>query len=230
MTRIGAPDWFGLSDRDLAACLYRRQFMEEGGTQTAAQGQIARAHGVSASVLPMSEQPVRTRVRTAAGWRPLQEFLIVDHGAGPVEAVELEGIDSARPTPEVLEALAGAEAIVIGPSNPVISIGPILAVPGMREAIAASPAPVLAVSPFVAGRVVKGPTDVFMAAVGVPVSAAGIATLYQGLIDGLVCDAHDPEPPPEGVQTLVCETLMDTPETRVAVAERVLEFARELAE
>jgi LPPG:FO 2-phospho-L-lactate transferase len=229
MKRLGAPDWFGLSDRDLAACLYRRQFMDEGGTQTAAQAQIARAHGVEASVLPMSEQPVRCRVRTPEGWRPLQEFLIVDHAEGPVEGVELDGIEAAAPTPEVLEALAGAEAIVVGPSNPVISIGPILAVPGMREAIAASPAPVVAVSPFVAGRVVKGPTDIFMAAVGVPVSAAGVATLYQGLIDGLVCDAGDPEPPPQGPQTLVCETLMDTPETRVEVAERVLEFARGLA-
>jgi LPPG:FO 2-phospho-L-lactate transferase len=229
LARLGAPDWFSLSDRDLAACLYRRQFMAEGGTQTAAQAQIARAYGVESSVLPMSEEPVRTHVITPDGRRGLQEFLIVDGAGAPVEGVELDGIEAARPAPEALEAIAAAEAIVIGPSNPVISIGPILPVPGMREAIAQAGAPVVAVSPFVAGRVVKGPTDVFMASVGVPVSVAGVATLYRGLIDGIVCDAGDPEPPPDDLPALRCETLMDEPEKRMALAERVLEFCRELA-
>ncbi len=136
LTKLGAPSWFGLSDRDLAACLYRRQFVEEGGSLTDAQAQIARALGVEARVLPMCEAPVRTKVHTAAGTRGLQEYLIVDRGEPEVHGVELDGIDEAEPSKEVLEALRGAEAIVIGPSNPVISIGPILAVPGMREAIA----------------------------------------------------------------------------------------------
>ncbi|MDX6663407.1 MAG: 2-phospho-L-lactate transferase [Solirubrobacterales bacterium] len=228
LTRLGAPDWFSLSDRDLAACLYRRQFLEAGGRHTAAQDQIARSLGVAAKVLPMSDEPVRTRVRTEQGWRPLQEFLILDHGAAAVEAVELDGIGEARPTAEVLAAIAAAEAIVIGPSNPVISIGPILAVPGLREAIAAAPAPVVAVSPFIAGRAVKGPTDAFMSALGVPCSAAGIAQLYAGLLDGLIYDPADPGPAPSGVPTLVCETLMDSAETRVELADRTLEFAREL--
>ena len=114
-------------------------------------------------MLPMCDAPVRTKVLTAAGARDLQEYLIVDRGEPEVRGVELEGIAEAEPTPEVLDALRGAEAIVIGPSNPVISIGPILAVPGMREAIAASGAPVVAVSPYVAGEVVKGPTERFMA-------------------------------------------------------------------
>ena len=116
----------------------------------------------------MCDAPVRTKVLTAAGERGLQEYLIVDRGEPEVLGVELEGIEEAEPSREVLEALRAAEAIVIGPSNPVISIGPILAVPGMREAIAASPAPVVAVSPFVAGEVVKGPTDRFMRALGRP--------------------------------------------------------------
>ena len=116
----------------------------------------------------MSDAPVRTKVLTAAGRRELQEYLIVDRGEPDVVGVELEGIESAEPSREVLDALRAAEAIVIGPSNPVISIGPILAVPGMREAIAASPAPVVAVSPYVAGEVVKGPTDRFMQALGRP--------------------------------------------------------------
>ena len=228
LAALGAPGWFELTDQDLATCLYRTQFLAEGGTITAAQTQIARSLGVEASVLPMAESPVRTRVLTPAGRRELQEFLILDHAEAPIEGVEIEGLDAARPTAEVLAALAGAEVIVIGPSNPVISIGPILSVPGMRDAIQASSAPVIAVSPFVAGRAVKGPTDAFMEAIGSPVSAAGVASLYQGLLDALVVDAGDPEPPPAAPRTLVCPTLMDGAAGRERLAERVLALVREL--
>ena len=228
LAQLGAPGWFSLSDRDLATCLYRTHFLAEGGTLTAAQGQIARALGVRAQVLPMSEQHVRTRVRTPAGWRGLQEFLILDEGKALIEGVELEGIANSAPTPEVLDALANAEAVIVGPSNPVISIGPILAVPGMREAIAASPGPVVAVSPLVGGRAVKGPTDAFVAAVGRPLTAGGIASLYQGLLDGMVVDSGDPDPAPTGIPALSCPTLMEGAEGRRALAERVLEFARGL--
>ncbi|HEY7455769.1 MAG TPA: 2-phospho-L-lactate transferase [Solirubrobacterales bacterium] len=229
LARLGAPDWFALSDRDLAACLYRRQFLADGGRQTEAQAQIARGLGVTARVLPMSEERVRTRVLTAAGWRGLQEYLIVDGGAVEVEAVELEGIAESRPTEEVLAAFADAEAIVIGPSNPVISIGPILAVPGMREAIAGSGAPVVAVSPYVAGRVVKGPTERFMTALGRPSTAAGVASLYAGLLDGMVVDADDPEPPPEEIPTQAAPTLMDSAAARARLARIVLDYAAELS-
>jgi LPPG:FO 2-phospho-L-lactate transferase len=228
LERLGAPGWFGLSDRDLATCLYRTHFVAEGGTLTAAQAQIARALDVRAQVLPMSEQRVRTRVRTPAGWRGLQEFLILDGGDAPIEEVQVEGLEEARPAPEVLAALEDAETIVIGPSNPVISIGPILAVPGMREAIAATPGPVIAVSPFVAGRAVKGPTEAFMAAVGRPVSAAGVASLYAGLIDAIVVDAGDPDSPPGDVRSLSCPTLMEGASGRRALAQRVLDLAVEL--
>jgi LPPG:FO 2-phospho-L-lactate transferase len=224
LTRLGAPDWFSLSDRDLAACLYRRQFLDEGGRQTDAQAQIARGLGVAARVLPMSEAPVRTKVLTAAGRRGLQEYLIVDGGAVEVEGVELEGIAAAEPTAEVLGALKEAEAIVIGPSNPVISIGPILALPGMREAIAASRAPVVAVSPFVAGAVVKGPTERFMSALGRPSTAAGVASLYAGLLDAMVVDEGDPDPPPEDIPTLAAPTLMDGAAGRARLARIVLDY------
>jgi LPPG:FO 2-phospho-L-lactate transferase len=230
LSRLGAPDWFGLSDRDLAACLYRRQFLDEGGRQTDAQAQIARALGVEARVLPMSEARVRTKVLTAAGRRDLQEYLIVDGGAAEVQGVELEGIAEAEPTEEVLAALAAAEAIVIGPSNPVISIGPILALPGMREAIAAAGAPVVAVSPYVAGEVVKGPTERFMAALGRPSTAAGVASLYAGLIDAMVLDEDDPDPPPADVPTLAAPTLMDSGAARARLARIVLDYATTLAE
>jgi LPPG:FO 2-phospho-L-lactate transferase len=230
LVRLGAPDWFGLSDRDLASCLYRRQFLDEGGRATDAQAQIARGLGVEARVLPMSDAPVRTRVLTDAGWRGLQEYLIVDRGEPAVRGVELEGIAEAAPTPEVLAAIGDAEAIVIGPSNPVISIGPILALPGMREAIAASGAPVVAVSPFVAGAVVKGPTDRFMAAVGRPSTAAGVASLYAGLIDAMVVDEDDPDPPPAEIPTLAAPTLMDAAATRARLARIVLDYAATLAQ
>jgi LPPG:FO 2-phospho-L-lactate transferase len=228
LVALGAPDWFSLSDRDLATCLYRRNFVAEGGRRTDAQAQIARSLGVRAAVLPMCEQPVRTRVRTAEGWRGLQEFLIVDRAQPAVEGIELEGIAEAEPTPEVLAAISGAEAIVIGPSNPVISIGPILAVTALREALAGAEAPVLAVSPYVAGEVVKGPTDAFMSAIGRPSTAVGVASLYDGLIEGMVCDEADPEPPPEGLEILSCPTLMEGPEGRRRLAKRTLDFAANL--
>jgi len=224
LVRLGAPDWFGLSDLDLATCLYRRYFVEEGSTLSAAQAQIARALGVRARVLPMCEQPVRTRVRTAHGWRGLQEYLILDRGRPAVEAVELEGIEAARPTEEVGEALSGAELIVIGPSNPVISIGPILAVPGMRAAIEDAAAPVVAVSPYVGGEVVKGPTERFMAALGRPSSASGVASLYAGLLDAMLVDEGDPDPPPESVHTRSAAILMSDRESRIAVARATIEL------
>lgn len=228
LRQLGAPSWFGLSDRDLAACLYRRQFIEDGGRQTDAQAQIARGLGIRARVLPMTDARVRTRVLTDAGARGLQEYLILDRGTPPVRGVELEGIERAEPTPEALDAIRTAEAIVVGPSNPVISIGPILAVPGMREAIAAASAPVVAVSPYVAGAVVKGPTDRFMEALGRPTTAAGVASLYAGLIDAMVVDGGDPDPPPSEVQTRVAATLMDGASGRLRVARLVLDYAETL--
>jgi LPPG:FO 2-phospho-L-lactate transferase len=230
LARLGAPDWFSLSDRDLAACLYRRAFIEEGGRPTDAQAQIAQALGVRAGVLPMCDTQVRTKVVIEAGRRDLQEYLILDHGRPQVHGVELEGIEDAEPSREVLEALHRAEAIVIGPSNPVISIGPILAVPGMREAIEASEAPVVAVSPYVAGQVVKGPTDRFMEALGRPSTAAGVASLYAGLIDAMVLDEGDPDPPPPEIPTLAAPTLMEGAGGRLRVARTVLDFAASLIE
>ncbi|HEU4706455.1 MAG TPA: 2-phospho-L-lactate transferase [Solirubrobacterales bacterium] len=228
LKKLGAPSWFGLSDRDLAACLYRRQFIDDGGRATDAQAQIVRGLGVEAQVLPMTDTPVRTRVLTPDGTRGLQEYLILHQGQPQVLGVELEGIEAAEPTPEVLEALARAEAIVAGPSNPVISIGPILAVPGIREAIAASPAPVVAVSPYVAGQVVKGPTDRFMEGLGRPTTAAGVASLYAGLVDAMVVDEGDPDPPPPEIPTLAAPTLMDGAAGRARLARTVLDYAATL--
>jgi LPPG:FO 2-phospho-L-lactate transferase len=228
LERLGAPGWFQLSDRDLATCLYRTHFRAEGGSLTAAQGQIARALGVRAEVLPMCEESVQTRVLTPGGWVGLQEYLIVERSEPSIERIEAHGLERAAPTAQVREALATAEAIVIGPSNPVISIGPILSVPGMREAIAAPGVPVIAVSPFVAGRAVKGPTEKFMSSIGRPASAAGTASLYVGVIEAMVVDSDDPDPGPEELRLLTCPTLMDGADGRRRLAEQVLEFARML--
>ncbi len=229
LVKLGAPDWFGLSDRDLATCLRRRALLDSGVRLTEAQLEIGRALGLEAAVLPMCDAPVRTRVRVpGAGWREFQQYLVQDRAEPEIEEVEFAGIADAAPSPEVVAAVEAADAIVIGPSNPVISIGPILAVPGMRELLAGSSAPVVAVSPFVAGKVIKGPTDKFMRAIGQQPSAAGVARAYEGVIDGIVVDAADPEPPPEGVRSAVFDTLMDGAERRSEVAAATLAFAEEL--
>ena len=229
MARFGAPDWFGLSNLDLAACLYRKDFMASGGRLTDAQAQITRGLGVRATVLPMSDQPVRTRIKSSGEWRGLQEYLIIEGGQTEVEGVQLDGIEEAEPTPEVIEAISSADLIVIGPSNPVISIGPILAVPGIRQAMIEAEAPVVAVSPYVAGKVVKGPTDLFMKAIGRPTTAAGVATLYQGVIDAMINDSEDPDPPPSEVRSFSTATFMHSSESRATVARAVIKVGETLA-
>jgi LPPG:FO 2-phospho-L-lactate transferase len=211
--------WFQLGDRDLELCRLRTEAMRT-SRLTEAHAGVVDAVGVKQRVLPMSDDRVRTQVRTPRGLRTLQEFLIVDEAAGPIEEVVLEGIDAARPTPEVAEALAAAETIVIGPSNPVISIGPILAVPGIRTALREAPAPVVAVSPFVGGHAIKGPTEDFCRSAGIELSAQGIADHYGDVIDGVVADE-----PVEGVPALVTDTLMTDAASRETLARKILDFA-----
>jgi LPPG:FO 2-phospho-L-lactate transferase len=224
LERAGREAWFRLGDRDLAMCLVRTELLRAGSRLTDAHAAVVRAMGVPARVLPMCDEPVRTRVRARGRWRPFQEFMIVDRAEGPVEEVAFDGVAEAAPTPEMLAALAGAEAIVIGPSNPIASIGPILALPGLWEALARAAAPVVAVSPFVGGRVVKGPTEIFCAQAGLEVGAAGVARAYDGLLDGIVADE-----PADGLPALLTDTLMDSTESRRLVAAATLEFAASLA-
>jgi LPPG:FO 2-phospho-L-lactate transferase len=215
----GRPTWFRLGDRDLAMCLIRTEELRAGRRLTEAHGAVVDAMGVAARVLPMADEPVTTRVRHAGRTLPFQEYMIVEGAAAPVEGVELDGLERARPTDDVLAALARAELIVIGPSNPVISIGPILGLPGMREALSKAPTPVVAVSPFVDGRSVKGPSEHFCAWAGIEPSATGIARAYADVVDAVVAD----EPAGELPQ-LVTDTLMeDTPSMR-QLARKILEF------
>jgi LPPG:FO 2-phospho-L-lactate transferase len=211
--------WFQLGDRDLELCRLRTEALRN-CRLTEAHARVVGAVGVDHRVLPMSDDPVRTHVRTPRGLRPLQEFLILDGAEGPIEEVVLEGIDAARPTPEVAEALATADVIVIGPSNPVISIGPILAVPGIRAALREAPAPVIAVSPFVGGHAIKGPTDDFCQSAGIELSAQGVADHYRDVLDAVVADE-----PVEGVSGLVTDTLMTDAAGRHALARKILDFA-----
>lgn len=218
------PTWFRLGDRDLAMCLIRTQRLREGARLTEAHAAVVAALGLRARVLPMCDQPVQTWVRHRGRALPFQEYMIVERASPPVEGVELRGLEAARPSDEVLDALAHAELIVLGPSNPVISVGPILGVPGMREALAQAAAPVVAVSPFVGGRSVKGPSEHFCAWAGIERSATGVARAYAGVIDAMVADERV-----EGLPCLVTDTLLDTPEQRRGMAETIVQFGRELS-
>ncbi len=217
--------WFNVGDRDLAWCVERARLLAEGSSPTAALARLNEAIGVRSHVLPMSDDPVRTWVRTGdAGWCGFQEFMIRERAAGLIEGLEYRGAEQARPTEQVLAAIAGARAIVIGPSNPLASIGPILAVPQIRDAVVAADAPVIAVSPIVGGEVLKGPTAAFMAFAALECSADGVADFYGDLLDGIVADENVGR-----MATLQLDTRMDDAGARARVAEQTLSFAAALA-
>ena len=221
---LGVEVWFKLGDRDLAWCIERSRMLAEGLTPTQALARLNGALGVRARILPMSDDPVRTWVRTgAADWCDFQRFMIRERAAGMIEGLEYRGAEQAAASDEVLAAIAAAGTIVIGPSNPLASIGPILAVPGIRDAMIAAAAPVLAVSPIVGGEVLKGPTASFMAFAALELSAAGVADFYGELLDGIVADENVPE-----VATLQTDIRMDDAAGRLRVAEATLSFAEGL--
>jgi LPPG:FO 2-phospho-L-lactate transferase len=226
---LGEDVWFNLDDRDLAVCLRRAERLAGGARLTEAHADVVRSFGVSARVLPMSDIPFRTSVKAAGRWWAFQEFMIRHRAQGPIEDLAFEADESngggPHATPEVLDAIASARAIVIGPSNPVISIGPILAVPGMTDALRAADAPVVAVSPIVDGEVLKGPTAAFLEWAGVTMDAPGIAEMYAGVIDGIVTD----ERADLDIPSLVTSTMMSDAESRGRVARETLDFALALA-
>lgn len=223
LRELGVDVWFNLGDRDLAYGVHRAARLREGARLTEAHADIVAALDVAARVLPMADAPVRTSVLTGGTWVDLQRFLILHRGA-PVEGVRIDGAASTPPSPEVLEAVATARAIVIGPSNPAISIGPILELRGMRAALRAAAAPVVAVSPIVGGQVLKGPTADFLAHTGHAANAAGIAALYDGVLDGIVTD----EPWAGALPALQCATMLGDPAERRRVADATLRFAESL--
>jgi len=224
---LGREVWFNLGDRDLAIGIERARRLAEGARLTEAVAELGRAFEIPGRVLPMCDEPVRTRVRAHAREWPFQEWMILGRGEGPIEDVAFDGLDAARPTREVLDAIARARAIVIGPSNPIVSIGPIVAVPGMREALQAAAAPVVAVSPIVGGAVLKGPTAACLAWADQPASTAGVAAHYGDLLDGIVADERLPGD--TALPLLETDLLMADGAGRQRLARETLAFATALA-
>jgi LPPG:FO 2-phospho-L-lactate transferase len=225
LRELGVDVWFNLGDRDLAWCIERARMLADGLSPTAALARLNDAIGVRTRVLPMSDDPVRTWVRTgSAGWLSFQEFMIRERAAGMIEGLEYRGAEQARASEQALAAISGASAIVIGPSNPLASIAPILAVPRIHEALLAASAPVIAVSPIVGGEVLKGPTASFMAFGALDVNADGIADFYGELLDGIVADEDVGR-----LTTLQTDTRMDDAGARARLAEQTLSFAQALA-
>ncbi|OGN82650.1 MAG: 2-phospho-L-lactate transferase [Chloroflexi bacterium GWC2_73_18] len=237
LERYGAPTWFRLGDGDLATQVRRTERLHAGATLTAVTGELAAALGVRARILPMCDDPVRTRIRIDAGWLDFQEWFVRRRHADDAREVRLEGIARARPTREVMAAIGGAGLVVVGPSNPFVSIGPILAVPGLADALYAAPAPVVAVSPIVAGRAIKGPADRMLAATGIEVSAAGVAQYYAEryprLLDGFVVDRSDAALAARiealGPRVLVADTLMTGDGERARLASEIVAWGVSLA-
>ena len=231
VVELGGPSWFRLGDADLATCLLRTQLLHDGATLTQAARALAQAHGVPAAVLPMSDEPVQTYVRTEGEWRHFQEYLILQHSEPPLEGVEFRGAEQARMTAEVELVLREAELILIGPSNPIASIGPMLAVPGMREALAGASVPVVAVSPLVGGRSLKGPTEAFMTWAGLPVDDGGVAAAYAGIARGMIVDRGTPTGPPSSAGLVLhqTDTMMEGAAGRQRLARATLDFAATLA-
>jgi LPPG:FO 2-phospho-L-lactate transferase len=232
MTQLGVygeETWFGLGDRDLALHIVRTARLRAGARLTEACLGAQRSLGIAARILPMTDDPVATEVRTADGWLEFQEYFVHRRQEPDVLELRFVGIDAASPAPEVLEALAVAEAIVVAPSNPLVSVAPILEVPGLRDAIAAARArgvPVGAVSPIVGGKALKGPADRMLAALGHESSALGVARLYAGLVDTFVLDTQDAAAAPAvealGLRAVVTDTIMSDDATRASVAGDVL--------
>lgn len=227
MAVLGRESWFQLGDRDLATHLHRTALLREGRSLAEATEALRRALGVLSPILPMSNDPVRTLLRTPDGWLAFQEFFVREKAKVEVLEVRYDGAEAACPAPGVIEALQGAAAVIVCPSNPITSIGPILAVPGIVEALRATQARTLAVTPIVRGAPVSGPAGRLMAVQGLPVSAVGVATLYRGWLDLLLVDHRDAglvlEIEAMGIRVVVAETLMTDAERETALARSALD-------
>ena len=227
MAAFEAPTWFALGDRDLATHLVRTQALAAGRSLSEVTAEIARRLGVNVAVLPMSDDRVRTRVRTPAGWLTFQEYFVREKARVEVLEVAYEAAADARPAPRVLEAIGDADAVVVCPSNPVTSIGPILAVPGIAGALGQTPARIVAVSPIIGGAAVSGPAGQLMAARGLPVSPLGVARAYAPWLDVLFIAPGDATLAPDlerrGVATVMTDILMTDRASEAMLARRVLD-------
>jgi LPPG:FO 2-phospho-L-lactate transferase len=231
LAQLGGETWFRLGDADLATHVERTRRLAAGERLGAITDGFCARLDIRARVVPMCDEPVRTMVRTADGLIPFQRYFVEQRCEPKVSGFEFRGAGAARPTPALAEALGSdrLEAVVICPSNPFISIDPILTVPGMRTALTACRAPVVAVSPIIGGRAVKGPTAKMMAELGMPASARAVAEHYHGLLDGFVMDQADgAEAEALDLPCLATRTLMASEDDKRALASEVLAFARRL--
>lgn len=233
LSALGVPVWFNIGDRDMALHLRRTYRLAQGATPTQIAGETAQALGVKVHILPMSHQRVTSMIDTAQGPCTFEEYLIQRRAEPAILNIRYDGAEAAEPTPDVLAAIRTADLLCLAPSNPFVSIGTILALPGIREALLASPAPVIGVSPIVSGSAIKGPAAKMLAAMGYPVSPAGVAQVYEGLLDGFVLDTQDADSLPwfadRGISALCTDTLIARPEKRAEFARRVLAFAADVA-
>lgn len=229
MRRHGAPTWFAIGDLDLATDLVRTERLRAGATLTAVTADLCRALGVASRVLPMCDQPVATRVRTPGGEIAFQEYFVRRHQQDDVLSLRFEGADQARPSAQVEEALAEADVLVVCPSNPLLSIGPMLAVRGFRQALLDSPARKVGVSPLIGGEAVKGPLAKIMRTLGMEVSALGVARLYEDFLRDFIIDTSDAAQAPAierlGLRTHLLSIMMQDAPDRARLAAEVLEIA-----
>ena len=226
LSRFAENTWFQLGDRDLATHLYRTRRLNEGATLIEIAGELCKAFRVRCKLLPMTNDPVPTFVETSAGRLPFQEYFVKLQQEPEVRAVDLAAAQRSRPAPGVVEVILNANAVIVAPSNPIISIGPILAVPGIREALRETRAPVAAISPIIGGKALKGPADRMLASLRIGASASAVADLYRDFVDVFVLDDQDAAlkggVEQLGLKAIVTPTIMSSAETKQALAKAVL--------
>ncbi|HLI50897.1 MAG TPA: 2-phospho-L-lactate transferase CofD family protein, partial [Thermomicrobiaceae bacterium] len=230
----GHDTWFRLGDRDFATHILRSERLRAGASLSQVTAELTAALGIMARVMPMCDEPVATTVETSDGALDFQDYFVRRGQADDVRGVRFDGIERATLTPSVGDALDSAGAVILCPSNPIVSIGPILAVPGLREQLRSLTAPIVAVSPIVGGKALKGPADRMLASLGHEVSAFGVAALYGDFLDGIVIDEEDRALAKRieelGIVTVVTNTIMRTDDDRRELAAATLDFAAVLAE
>jgi LPPG:FO 2-phospho-L-lactate transferase len=228
LERYGEPTWFKLGDRDLATHILRTQWLREGKRLTEVTAELAQRLGIACAVIPMSDDRLRTVVVTPDGELDFQDYFVRRRFETPVDEVRFDGAAEALPSPEALAAILGASTVMISPSNPIASIGPMLAIRGLKEALAQATGMRIAISPLIGGEAVKGPTVPMMQAAGLPITPLGIAHAYEGLLDAIVIDRQDvaftPALESVGLRVLVTDTLMEGFEGRLRLAAEVLDF------
>jgi len=233
MGELGEPIWFHTGDRDLALHLSRTRLLAQGKTLAQATAEIAARLGVRSTILPMSNSPVETRVLTPAGDLSFEEYFVQRWYQDPVQSVRFVGAQQATPAPGVIDAILSAHAVILAPSNPVSSIGPILAIPGIRDALSRTAAPVAAISPIVGGAAVSGPAATLMAAQGLPVSLKGIVQAYEDFLDILIADVRDSEEARKlqrpGLRVHCAPAILRTAEDKAGLARTIVSLLAEAA-